>query len=519
MKQDLPRWFEPQIRQRYIEKDPSLTHELFALACGPSPTPILVNSCVVNGVSLSYTIVMNAVQLKTTAFLHLVGRTENCIMVNPKKFLSLLISRSNLCCSELSGSTLAMNDVVQDVYHKKYSNGDVIVVEDDHDVIHDNSFDLALSTSWNDLDFTTLSIDGQSTKVEAPPNIIPVDNNDNFIDDEDDVPHDLIDYHDEVLANVDDDDDEVMSAAVACGHGGDGGGDDPCRPLPRPIGLGCQGVEGQKATRGRDMDGGGNGVRQATRNVVLKETVERYDPQKIRIEWGDHQTMLQVGPNSAWWSNFVDEMVREFPMHYPSWHDIEPTKKAHIRGRLMEHMLGPRWTDIETRIEQHFTQRYSDNKHTLKRRADENHEYLSFISSFYDTHTHEDVWEQEDALIQDEETIKLRDMGANTPTGVPYTKEQILAMVIKGKQRGHILGRGSGSGARGGSGSGGGTDDYEGRDEDVFEDDNEGCCASIVLLGADDMSSEKVFTSLTLVDLVKLYPVDMSSRKAFIDFV
>ncbi|GJU15382.1 hypothetical protein Tco_1143348 [Tanacetum coccineum] len=111
-------------------------------------------------------------------------------------------------------------------------------------------------------------------------------------------------------------------------------------------------------------------------------------------------------------------------------------------------MLGPRWTDIETGIEQHFTQRYSDNKHTLKRRADENHEY--------------------------EEMIKLRDMGANTPIRVPYTEEQILAMVIKGKQRGHILGRGSGSGARGRSGSGGGTDDHGGRNEDVFEDDNEG---------------------------------------------
>ncbi|GJU15383.1 hypothetical protein Tco_1143349 [Tanacetum coccineum] len=160
------------------------------------------------------------------------------------------------------------------------------VRQDDHDVIHDNSFDLALSTSLNDFDFKTLSIDGQSTKVKAPPNIIPVNDNDNFIDDEDDVPHDLADYDDEVLANVDDDD-EVMSAAVARGHGGDSGGDDPCRPPPRSIGLGCRGVGGRKATRGRDMDGGGNGVRQATRNIVLKETMERYDSQKIKIEWGD----------------------------------------------------------------------------------------------------------------------------------------------------------------------------------------------------------------------------------------
>ncbi|GJU26124.1 hypothetical protein Tco_1164745, partial [Tanacetum coccineum] len=40
--------------------------------------------------------------------------------------------------------------VVQDVNHKKFLNWGIIVVEDDHDVIHfDNSYDLALSTSLN----------------------------------------------------------------------------------------------------------------------------------------------------------------------------------------------------------------------------------------------------------------------------------------------------------------------------------------------------------------------------------
>ncbi|GKE22671.1 hypothetical protein Tco_1434183 [Tanacetum coccineum] len=73
---------------------------------------------------------------------------------------------------------------------------------------------------------------------------------------------------------------------------------------------------------------------------------------------------------------------------------------------------------------------------------DENHEYPSIISSFYDMHTHEGVWAQESVRLQYEEMIKLRDLGANTPTGVPYTKKQILVLVIKGKQRGHIPGRG-----------------------------------------------------------------------------
>ncbi|GJS97054.1 hypothetical protein Tco_0804022 [Tanacetum coccineum] len=88
--------------------------------------------------------------------------------------------------------------------------------------------------------------------------------------------------------------------------------------------------------------------------------------------------------------------------------------------------------------------------------------------------------------------IKLRDLGANTPTGVPYTEEQILARVIKGKQRGHIPGRGrqvvgrgktpileshprgSDSGAEGRGRSGRGANNHEGGDEDVDGDDDEG---------------------------------------------
>nr|GEV07089.1 hypothetical protein [Tanacetum cinerariifolium] len=50
MKEEFPGWFRSQIRQRYVDKDPSVnaSNELFALAGGPTPTPISVNSCVVN---------------------------------------------------------------------------------------------------------------------------------------------------------------------------------------------------------------------------------------------------------------------------------------------------------------------------------------------------------------------------------------------------------------------------------------------------------------------------------------
>ncbi|GJV92292.1 hypothetical protein Tco_1540105 [Tanacetum coccineum] len=54
MKEEFPQWFGSQICQRHVDndKDPevSTTSELFDLACGPTWTPILINSCVVDGV-------------------------------------------------------------------------------------------------------------------------------------------------------------------------------------------------------------------------------------------------------------------------------------------------------------------------------------------------------------------------------------------------------------------------------------------------------------------------------------
>nr|GEW20012.1 hypothetical protein [Tanacetum cinerariifolium] len=89
--------------------------------------------------------------------------------------------------------------------------GGVIMVEDDHDIIHDNnSSNLTLSTSLNDLDFVTLNIDGQSTKVVAPQDIIVVDDPDDFIDDKDGVRHDLADFDDEFLTKAGDDDEAVI---------------------------------------------------------------------------------------------------------------------------------------------------------------------------------------------------------------------------------------------------------------------------------------------------------------------
>nr|GFB11323.1 hypothetical protein [Tanacetum cinerariifolium] len=59
----------------------------------------------------------------------------------------------------------------------------------------------------NDLDNATLHINGQSTEVDVPPDIIidVVDKDDDITDDEDAIPHDLAESDNEDLINVDDD--------------------------------------------------------------------------------------------------------------------------------------------------------------------------------------------------------------------------------------------------------------------------------------------------------------------------
>ncbi|PWA64571.1 hypothetical protein CTI12_AA124090 [Artemisia annua] len=50
MSKEFADWFAMKICKLYVDKDPTCTPDLFALACGPSPTPISINSCVFNGV-------------------------------------------------------------------------------------------------------------------------------------------------------------------------------------------------------------------------------------------------------------------------------------------------------------------------------------------------------------------------------------------------------------------------------------------------------------------------------------
>ncbi|GJZ53132.1 hypothetical protein Tco_0608017, partial [Tanacetum coccineum] len=184
------------------------------------------------------------------------------------------------------------------------------------------------------------------------------------------------------------------------------------------------------------------------------EAGEAAEMEEGRFEFNDKGTMLHLGKNSARWSNLVGKLVREFPMYYPSWHKIKEEKKVHIIGRLMAQWDTQidYWLDLkhaaraaqnaQNRVKSKVFCRQESRALVVLRdqqmESSATREYPSLISTFFDTHTYDGVLAHDEAHVQYEEMLRLRDLGANTPSGVPYTEEEIMAMVRKGKQGRHI---------------------------------------------------------------------------------
>ncbi|GJR79149.1 reverse transcriptase domain-containing protein [Tanacetum coccineum] len=396
MKEEFPNWFGPRTRQRHVDKDPgvSASNELFALAFGPTPTPILVNSCVVNGVRF---VVHSRDECRTTQnsgicspgrkyeemyygqlqeildFSYLLFKAKGKSFKDDQYILATQVKQ--VFYLEDMARRRPNWKVVEHVNHKKFLNGGVIVVEANHDVIHfDNSSDLALSTSLNDLDFETLHIDGQSTNVEAPPDIINIDEDDDIIDDEDVLPYDLADSDDEVLVNVDDDD-VAMSVDVAQGHDSDGSSD--YHPPSYQVPTSYEGCLGNRGKGIRKPNLGGRKVsklhtRQETQNLGLKKIIDVHGPIPILFEWNDRETLMPLSNHAAHLANYLKELVRELPMYYPSWRQVPAEWKARVLAKigtqfdLKPHMESERWPKIYTGIQQHLQKIYNGNKSALK---------------------------------------------------------------------------------------------------------------------------------------------------------
>ncbi|GKB29546.1 hypothetical protein Tco_0868947, partial [Tanacetum coccineum] len=259
-----------------------------------------------------------------------------------------------------------------------------------------------------------------------------------------------------------------MSVDVVRGHGGDGSGDDrpPLHHIPTGCG-GCLGNQG-KGTRKPNLGGrraGRQHTRQEIRNLGLKAITDKSGPISIRFEFGDRETLMPLGEHAAHWANYLRELIRELPLHYPSWLQVPAEQKAGTQFDTRPHMESDRWPLIYAAIQQHLQKIYNGKKAALKERlrfgmiprtvpglpkinktgqrarsyADRDPGLLPpseiCIYTFFLTHN-------VNGVFLNPEDKALYGLGSNTETGVPYIEDEIMAIVRAGKHRGHIPGVG-----------------------------------------------------------------------------
>nr|GEV20175.1 reverse transcriptase domain-containing protein [Tanacetum cinerariifolium] len=190
-----------QILQRHIEKDPgvSASSELFALAYGPTPTPISVNSCIVNGVRF---VVHSRGEHRTTQNIGIFlpsEKDEEMYYGQLDEILEFLyisfkvvLFRVKWFDTRNEGSK-AKCFVIRNNMTQIWANR--VSFKDDQYILATQVKQVFNLKIWPD-DHPT----GRSSKIWS---IIDVDKDNDIIDDEDALPHDLADSDDKDLVNVD----------------------------------------------------------------------------------------------------------------------------------------------------------------------------------------------------------------------------------------------------------------------------------------------------------------------------
>nr|GEV58037.1 hypothetical protein [Tanacetum cinerariifolium] len=447
-------------RSVYNDKDPevSTTSELFTLACGPTWTPISINSFVVDGVRY---VMHNRDECRTTQNSGICSPGPDGEMYYGRK-VKRLVLRNNMTQIDTRGEAYKnyqyilvtqvkqvfyLEDkakphlkVIEHVNHKKFSDGGVIVVEDEPDIINfDNSSDLLLSISLNDLDNATLHIDGQSTEVDALPDIIDV------VDEDDDIVKMKTPF--------------LMLADVARSHGGNGGGED--RPPLHHVPTGCEGCFANRGGRAA----GRLHTRDKTHNLSLKEITDKKAPVPNRFEVRDKQNLMPFGDHAAHGSSYIGEVIKGVPLYYPYWLKVPKERKAALIKDIgtesynVEKIRRARPEAITAEESDKYIQFWNDpmniaratqnrqnqakitvisrqGSRSLARLRDEmrqssaTQEYSSPIDTFFVAHTVNGVFTRdEDRLV-----YEMRRLEA---TGT-YTDDKINCLARRGKQRGHI---------------------------------------------------------------------------------
>nr|GFB43858.1 hypothetical protein [Tanacetum cinerariifolium] len=75
-------------------------------------------------------------------------------------------------------------------------------------------------------------------------------------------------------------------------------------------------------------------TRQETRNLGLKAITDKNGSVPIRFEFGDRETLMPLDDHVAHCANYLEEPVRELPLHYPSWRQLLPERKAGVVAKI-----------------------------------------------------------------------------------------------------------------------------------------------------------------------------------------
>ncbi|GKA05353.1 reverse transcriptase domain-containing protein, partial [Tanacetum coccineum] len=207
-----------------------------------------------------------------------------------------------------------------------------------------------------------------------------------------------------------------------------------------------------KGTRKPNFGGrraGGLHTRQETQNLGLKAIIDKNGPVPIRFEFGDRETLMPLGDHAAHWANYLGELVRELSLHYPSWRQMPPERKAGVVAKIgiyncKKATLKERhWVPDEDGTYNVERIRRGRPSHIFETESSATREYPSLIHTFFLTHTvGGEFFEPWRTKLLYDEMLRLQRLGSNTSTGVPYTEDEIMVIVHCDKQQGHILGVG-----------------------------------------------------------------------------
>ncbi|GJZ95852.1 hypothetical protein Tco_0668186 [Tanacetum coccineum] len=167
-----------------------------------------------------------------------------------------------------------------------------------------------------------------------------------------------------------------------------------------------------------------------TRNLGLKRTTDQWGPQKIRFEFNDKGTLMPLGDHSSQWSNLLGEIVRYQQGHRAAFSQDLHRQQVNVEERVLGlEVDGTR--DVEgIRSRRLVSITPADwGSRSVGVLQDMQMESSKTRERGYDRNMYEEM-------------LRLKDLGTNMSSVVPYTEDEIMAKVRAGKQWRHIPGVG-----------------------------------------------------------------------------